>query len=94
MWGTEDPQDTVCVKSRSGYVANIANFPLLWVMKLQSKYACLPQRMICSTLLVTEGLAPPTTNSRSSGCIKFYFMIFQDVSHFIVFEDDQEAISL
>ena len=39
LWGSEDPQDPVCVKLRMGYVVTIANCPLLWVTKLQSEHA-------------------------------------------------------
>ena len=39
LWGAEDPQDPVCVKSWTGYVVTIANCPLLWVSKLQQEHA-------------------------------------------------------
>ena len=37
LFAVEDPHDAVSVKSRTGYVIMIANCPLLWVSKLQSK---------------------------------------------------------
>ena len=37
MWGNEDPQDLICARSRTGFVVTFANFPLLWVSKLQTE---------------------------------------------------------
>jgi len=39
LWGHEDDQDPVCVKSRTGYVITVADCPLLWASKLQSEIA-------------------------------------------------------
>ena len=39
LWGSEDNQDPVCVKSRTGYVLMLAGCPLLWVSKLQTEIA-------------------------------------------------------
>jgi hypothetical protein len=39
LYGVEDSQDPISVKSRTGYVILIANCPLLWVSKLQSEIA-------------------------------------------------------
>ena len=39
LFGVEDVQDPVCVKSRTGYVLTIADCPLMWVSKLQSEIA-------------------------------------------------------
>jgi hypothetical protein len=36
LWGYEDRNDASCVKSRAGYVINIANCPVIWKSKLQS----------------------------------------------------------
>ena len=36
LWGVEDDQDPICVRSRTGFVITLANCPLLWVSKLQS----------------------------------------------------------
>ena len=37
LWEHEDPQDPICAKSRTVFVAIFANFPLLWVSKLQTE---------------------------------------------------------
>ena len=37
--GHEDPQDPICAISRTGFVVNFANCPLLWVSKLQTEIA-------------------------------------------------------
>ena len=39
LWGHEDDQDPVCVKSRTGYVITLGACPLLWVSKLQTEIA-------------------------------------------------------
>jgi hypothetical protein len=36
LWGYEDRNDASCVKSHTGYIINIANFPVIWKSKLQS----------------------------------------------------------
>jgi hypothetical protein len=36
LWGYEDRNDASCVKSRTGYVINITNCPVIWKSKLQS----------------------------------------------------------
>jgi hypothetical protein len=36
LWGYEDRNDASCVKSRTGYVINIANCPVIWKSKLHS----------------------------------------------------------
>ena len=35
LYGQEDNQDPICVKSRTGYVLTLGNCPLMWVSKLQ-----------------------------------------------------------
>ena len=37
LYGVEDDQDPISVKSRTGYVLLLANCPLLWVSKLQTE---------------------------------------------------------
>ena len=39
LWGVEDSEDSICVKSRTGYLITIGNCPLLWVSKLQTEVA-------------------------------------------------------
>jgi hypothetical protein len=36
LWAYEDKQDPSCVKSRTGYVIFIDDFPVLWVSKLKT----------------------------------------------------------
>ena len=38
-WGHEYPQDPICARSRTGFVVNFYNCPLLWVSKLQTYIA-------------------------------------------------------
>ena len=37
LWGSEDPNDPVVTKSRTGFVIMLAGCPLLWVSKLQTE---------------------------------------------------------
>ena len=39
MWGHEDPLDPTSVKSRAGFVINVANCPVLWKSSLMSEIA-------------------------------------------------------
>jgi len=39
LWRSEDSQDPVCVKSRTGFVILLAACPLLWQSKLQGQVA-------------------------------------------------------
>ena len=39
LWGAESPHDSTSVKSRTGYVINLAECPVIWVSKLQSDIA-------------------------------------------------------
>jgi hypothetical protein len=37
LWGSEDPQDPICVRSRTGFVICVADCPVIWVSKLQTE---------------------------------------------------------
>ena len=37
LWRHEDPQDSICARSRTGFVITFSNCPLLWVSKLQTE---------------------------------------------------------
>ena len=39
LWGAEDDQDPICVKSRTGFVILFMGCPLLWISKLQTQIA-------------------------------------------------------
>ena len=39
LYGYEDSLDPVCVRSRTGFVINVANCPVLWISKLQTETA-------------------------------------------------------
>ena len=39
LWCVEDPQDPICVKSRTGYLITFMGSPLLWTSKLQTQIA-------------------------------------------------------
>ena len=37
LWGSEDPDDPVVAKSRTGFILTLAGCPLMWVSKLQTE---------------------------------------------------------
>jgi hypothetical protein len=39
LYGVEDSQDPVCVKSRTGYCLTFGGCPVIWVSKLQTEIA-------------------------------------------------------
>ena len=39
LWGHDDHQDPIFARSRTGFVATFANYPLLWVSKLNTEIA-------------------------------------------------------
>ena len=39
LWVHEYPQDTICARSRTGFVVTFSNFTILWVSKLQTEIA-------------------------------------------------------
>ena len=39
LWGHGDTQDPICARSRTVFVVNLSNCPLLWVSKLQTGIA-------------------------------------------------------
>ena len=39
LWSYEDPQDPSCVKSRTGFVIQIAGCPVMWASRLQQEIA-------------------------------------------------------
>jgi hypothetical protein len=39
LWGSEDSQDPMCIKGRTGFILSLAGCPIIWVSKLQSDFA-------------------------------------------------------
>ena len=39
LWGSENDQDPISVKSRTGFIITFMNCPLLWISKLQTQIA-------------------------------------------------------
>jgi hypothetical protein len=50
IWGYEDRNDPYCVKSRTGYVIHITNFPVIWKVNLQSCIASSNIEAECNAL--------------------------------------------
>ena len=94
LWGAEDPQDPVCVKSRTGFVITVANCPVMWVSKLQTEvalstlhaeYVALSQSL--RDLLPFKELVKEMTTALDMDAGKLEF-----VSKSTVYEDNQGAI--
>ena len=93
LWGNEDDQDPVCVKSRTGYVLIFGGCPLLWVSKLQtevalstteSEYVALSQS--CRDIIPCRYMIKEI--------IKHYGLEFQGTfTHSKMFEDNEGCIS-
>ena len=47
LWGSEDPQDPVSVRSRTGFVICVSDCPVLWVSKLQTEIS--KMEAVCSS---------------------------------------------
>jgi hypothetical protein len=59
LWGYEDSNDPYCMKSRTGYVINIENCPLIWKSKLQSCIASSTMDAECNALsMVIRDVVP------------------------------------
>ena len=94
LWKSEDDQDPVCVKSRSGYILEYAGCPLIWSSKLQteialstmeSEYIALSQAMrelIPLRRLVAE-MASSLDLGVPTGC-RTYSKVFEDNSSAII----------
>ena len=95
LWGYEDDQDPVCVKSRTGYVLTLGNCPILWVSRLQSEIALstleaeyVALSMSMRELLPMRELLQEVGDQLNLDCTKPSLM------HSTVFEDNNGAIGL
>ena len=53
LWKSEDSQDPICVKSRSGHVIMFMGYPLQWQSKLQTQIALSTMESEYIALLLT-----------------------------------------
>jgi len=95
LWGTEDPNEVACAKSRTGFVVAFASCPLLWVSKLQTEAALSTTEAELTALsqsmrelmpirdLATEIMESMRMKSKPSFC-----------THSTVFEDNNGASTL
>lgn len=95
LYGVEDSQDPVCVKSRTGYCLTLGGCPLIWVSKLQTEvalstteaeYIALSQSM--------RDLIPMRRLLREAGKGLGLDLSKPAVLHSTVFEDNNGALSL
>ena len=95
LYGVEDSQDPVCVKSRTGYCLTLGNCPVIWVSKLQTEvalstteaeYIALSQSM--------RDLLPMRRLLEETGKVLELDLGKPAMIHSTVFEDNNGALSL
>ena len=92
LWKSEDDQDPVCVKSRTGYVLEFAGCPLTWTSKLQteialstmeSEYIALSQAMrelIPTRRIVDEVITCFSLHATGSARCRSFSKVYEDNS--------------
>ena len=67
LYGVEDAQDPISVKSRTGYCLTLGNCPLIWVSKLQTEVALSTygSRVYCPIAVYARSSADATFAARS-----------------------------
>ena len=95
LWGYEDDQDPVCVKSRTGYVLTLGNCPILWVSRLQSEIALstLEAEYVALSMSMRELLPMRELLQEVGEQLKLDFAK-PSLMHSTVFEDNNGAIGL
>jgi hypothetical protein len=94
-WGYEDPNDPVCVKSRTGFVIEVMSCPIQWVSKLQTNIATSTMEAEYTALSIALRAAIPLLD-----VIKYVIKSFQVTSSSLltfkttVHEDNQGALRL
>ncbi len=95
LWGHEDDQDPVCVKSRTGFVFTIAGCPVHWSSKLQTEIALstLEAEYIALSSAMREML-PMRRLFREIGVKMKLGLQDKGLLHSTVFEDNNGALGL
>jgi hypothetical protein len=95
LWGYEDDQDPVCVKSRTGFVFTVAGCPVSWTSKLQTEIALstLEAEYIALSLAMRE-LIPMRRLFKELGAKMNLQLEEKGLLHSTVFEDNNGALGL
>lgn len=65
MYGVERPDDPACVKSRTGYVINVASVPMLWKLNFKTELSTMEAE--ATAMAPAQGVA-----SHHGYCCKFH----------------------
>jgi hypothetical protein len=94
LFGYEDDQDPVCVRSRTGYVLIFGGCPLLWSSKLQTEIALstMEAEYIALSQSMRDLLPTKITVQEVANCLGVNLDLVQ--THSTVFEDNNGALAL
>ena len=95
LYGYEDDQDPVCVKSRTGYVITLGGCPVVWASKLQveTSLSTLESEYVALSMAMRE-LVPLRRLLAEIGEKVDSSFNLPTILHSTVFEDNNGAISL
>ncbi|MGH3055162.1 MAG: reverse transcriptase domain-containing protein, partial [Gaiellaceae bacterium] len=94
LWGYEDSQDPVCVRSRTGYTLMFGGCPLLWVGKLQTEIALSTTEAEYIALSQSMRDLLPMRRVIEEVLKSFGVSLDKVATHSTVFEDNNGALSL
>ena len=95
MWGYEDEQDPVSVKSRTGFVLKLFNCPIIWQSKLQQEITLSSTAAECVAFsMAMRELVPMRRLLLEIGSKLNIPTISTSLVRSTVFEDNQACISL
>ena len=94
-WGYENPDDPVCVKSRTGFIIEVMDCPIQWMSKLQTNIATSTMEAEYTALSIALRAAIPLLDViryviSSFGPTKTSLLTFKTTVH----EDNQGALKL
>jgi hypothetical protein len=95
LWKSENTQDAICVKSRTGYVLTLAGCPLMWVSKLQTEIAL--STMEAEYVALSQSMRDllPMRNLLSEIAeVLLISGLTTPITHSTVFEDNANALQL
>lgn len=95
LWGVEDPDDPISVKSRTGYILTLGNCPLLWVSKLQSEISLstMESEYVALSTAMRDVLPMRRLVTAVAKAITGEDQV-ESIAHSDVFEDNNGALTL
>ncbi len=95
LWGAEDPDDPISVKSRTGYILTLGNCPLLWVSKLQSEISLstMESEYVALSTAMRDVLPMRRLVTAVAKAITGEDQV-ESIAHSDVFEDNNGALTL